>query len=95
MCPSSRDDIENPPAADGLCQTALPSTVAGKIVVLVDDVLYTGRTVVRAIEALVDFGAPGRCSGSPHRPGHRDLPIRADYIGKNLPTSSRRRWTSG
>ena len=84
-----RDDIEiRQPAEVG--ETALPFDVAGKIVVLVDDVLYTGRTVRAAIDALVDFGRPRAVQLAVliHR-GHRELPIRADYIGKNLPTSSR------
>ena len=84
-----RDDIEiRQPANVG--QTALPFDVAGKIVVLVDDVLYTGRTVRAAIDALVDFGRPRAVQLAVLIDrGHRELPIRADYIGKNLPTSSR------
>jgi pyrimidine operon attenuation protein/uracil phosphoribosyltransferase len=62
--------------------------LAGRTVVLVDDVLFTGRTVRAAIEALFDYGRPARvqlavlCDR-----GHRELPIRPDYVGKNLPTS--------
>ena len=84
-----RDDIEiRQPAEVG--ETALPFDVAGKIVVLVDDVLYTGRTVRAAIDALVDFGRPRAVQLAVLIDrGHRELPIRADYIGKNLPTSSR------
>ncbi len=64
--------------------------VSGKTVVLVDDVLFTGRTVRAAIDALVDFGRPKlvRLAVLVDR-GHRELPIRADFIGKNLPTSLR------
>jgi len=84
-----RDDIEiRQPVEVG--ETALPFDVAGKIVVLVDDVLYTGRTVRAAIEALVDFGRPRAVQLAVLIDrGHRELPIRADYIGKNLPTSHR------
>jgi len=84
-----RDDIQiRQPAEVG--ETALPFDVAGKIVVLVDDVLYTGRTVRAAIDALVDFGRPRAVQLAVLIDrGHRELPIRADYIGKNLPTSSR------
>jgi pyrimidine operon attenuation protein/uracil phosphoribosyltransferase len=84
-----RDDIEIRQPAD-VGQTALPFDVTGKIVVLVDDVLYTGRTVRAAIDALVDFGRPRAVQLAVLIDrGHRELPIRADYIGKNLPTSSR------
>jgi pyrimidine operon attenuation protein/uracil phosphoribosyltransferase len=66
--------------------------IAGRTVVLVDDVLYTGRTVRAAIDALFDYGRPQRvqlavlCDR-----GHRELPIRPDYVGKNLPTSREQR----
>ena len=68
--------------------TRLDFPLAGRTVVLVDDVLFTGRTVRAAIEALFDYGRPARiqlavlCDR-----GHRELPIRPDYVGKNLPTS--------
>ncbi len=68
--------------------TALDFPLEGKTCVLVDDVLYTGRTIRAAIEALFDYGRPARvqlavlCDR-----GHRELPIRPDYVGKNLPTS--------
>jgi len=84
-----RDDIKIRQPAD-VGQTTLPFDVTGKIVVLVDDVLYTGRTVRAAIEALVDFGRPRAVQLAVLIDrGHRELPIRADYIGKNLPTSHR------
>jgi pyrimidine operon attenuation protein/uracil phosphoribosyltransferase len=69
---------------------ALPFDVAGKMIVLVDDVLYTGRTVRAALDALVDLGRPAgiQLAVLVDR-GHRELPIRPDYVGKNLPTSSR------
>jgi pyrimidine operon attenuation protein / uracil phosphoribosyltransferase len=84
-----RDDIGiRQPAEVG--QTALPFDVEGQTVVLVDDVLYTGRTVRAAIDALVDFGRPRSVQLAVLIDrGHRELPIRADYIGKNLPTSHR------
>lgn len=68
--------------------TDFPFDVTDKTVVLVDDVLYTGRTVRAAIDALVDFGRPRlvRLAVLVDR-GHRELPIRADFIGKNIPTS--------
>lgn len=82
-----RDDVEirQPPA---IAPTDFPFDVTDKIVVLVDDVLYTGRTVRAAIDALMDFGRPRlvRLAVLVDR-GHRELPIRADFIGKNIPTS--------
>ncbi len=68
--------------------TALEFALEGKTVVLVDDVLYTGRTIRAAIEALFDYGRPDRIQLAVLVDrGHRELPIRPDYIGKNLPTS--------
>jgi pyrimidine operon attenuation protein/uracil phosphoribosyltransferase len=62
--------------------------VTGRTVVIVDDVLYTGRTVRAAIEALFDYGRPERVQLAVLADrGHRELPIRPDYVGKNLPTS--------
>ncbi|CAA9440732.1 MAG: Pyrimidine operon regulatory protein PyrR [uncultured Rubrobacteraceae bacterium] len=68
----------------------VPFDVAGKTIVLVDDVLYTGRTARAAIEALLDLGRPAaiRLAILVDR-GHRELPIRADHVGKNVPTSRR------
>ena len=68
--------------------TALPVDVQGRKVVLVDDVLYTGRTIRAAMDALIDFGRPRTVQllVLVDR-GHRELPIRADYVGKNVPTS--------
>ncbi|WP_210493385.1 bifunctional pyr operon transcriptional regulator/uracil phosphoribosyltransferase PyrR [Patulibacter sp. SYSU D01012] len=64
----------------------------GHSVVLVDDVLFTGRTIRAAIEALFDYGRPGRVQLAVLVDrGHRELPIRADYVGKNLPTSTAER----
>lgn len=71
-----------------ISQTDFPFDVEGKTVVLVDDVLFTGRTVRAAIDALVDFGRPKlvQLAVLIDR-GHRELPIRADFIGKNIPTA--------
>ena len=72
--------------------THLPFDVDGATVVLVDDVLYTGRTIRAAIEALFDFGRPAavQLAGLVDR-GPRELPIRPDYVGKNLPTAPHER----
>src|SRR5436189_602407 len=68
--------------------TALDFPLEGKTVVLIDDVLYTGRTIRAAIEALFDYGRPERIQLAVLVDrGHRELPIRPDYVGKNLPTS--------
>jgi pyrimidine operon attenuation protein/uracil phosphoribosyltransferase len=67
--------------------TSIPFPIEGLTVVLVDDVLYTGRTVRSAIDALLEFGRPARVQLAVLVDrGHRELPIRADYVGKNLPT---------
>ena len=70
--------------------TDIPFDISGKTIVLVDDVLFTGRTVRAALDALIDMGRPKmiQLAVLVDR-GHRELPIRADYIGKNVPTSSR------
>lgn len=85
-----RDDIGTraPGGQPVVHATRLDFDLEGRTVVLVDDVLFTGRTVRAAIEALFDYGRPARiqlavlCDR-----GHRELPIRPDYVGKNLPTS--------
>jgi pyrimidine operon attenuation protein/uracil phosphoribosyltransferase len=85
-----RDDLRLNPAR-ALGRTDLPpGGVDGKTVVLVDDVLYSGRTVRAALDALNDLGRPRsvQLAVLVDR-GHRELPIRADYVGKNLPTSQR------
>src|SRR5438034_4289945 len=72
--------------------TALDFPLQGKTVVLVDDVLYTGRTIRAAIDALLDYGRPARVQLAVLADrGHRELPIRPDYVGKNLPTSRHER----
>jgi pyrimidine operon attenuation protein/uracil phosphoribosyltransferase len=68
--------------------TSLDFPLEGKTCILVDDVLYTGRTIRAAIEALFDYGRPARVQLAVLVDrGHRELPIRPDYVGKNLPTS--------
>src|SRR6185436_10269509 len=68
--------------------TQLDFALEGRTVVLVDDVLYTGRTIRAAIDALFDYGRPARVQlATLADRGHRELPIRPDYVGKNLPTS--------
>ena len=69
--------------------TDMPVDITGKDVILVDDVLYTGRTIRAAIDNLVSLGRPARVSLAVLVDrGHRELPIRADYVGKNIPTSA-------
>ncbi|MGT2932531.1 bifunctional pyr operon transcriptional regulator/uracil phosphoribosyltransferase PyrR [Streptococcus catagoni] len=69
--------------------TLMPVDISGKEVILVDDVLYTGRTIRAAIDNLVSLGRPSRVSLAVLVDrGHRELPIRPDYVGKNIPTSA-------
>ena len=69
--------------------TVMPVDITGKDVILVDDVLYTGRTIRAAIDNVVSLGRPSRVSLAVLVDrGHRELPIRADYVGKNIPTSA-------
>ncbi|MGQ9510496.1 MAG: bifunctional pyr operon transcriptional regulator/uracil phosphoribosyltransferase PyrR [Thermaceae bacterium] len=83
-----RDDLTEIGLAPKVRETRIPFELNGKNVVLVDDVLYTGRTVRAALDALIDLGRPKRIylAVLVDR-GHRELPIRADFVGKNLPTS--------
>lgn len=83
-----RDDIDSRPRIE-LGPTEMPGDIDGATIVLVDDVLYTGRTIRAALDALADLGraAVVQLAVVVDR-GHRELPIRADYVGKNLPTSS-------
>lgn len=85
-----RDDLQLVAKQPILRKTDLPFDVDDKVVVLVDDVLYTGRTIRAAMDEIMDFGRPRaiRLAVLIDR-GHRELPIRADYVGKNVPTSSR------
>ena len=85
-----RDDLRMKPAR-ALERTEIPDEgVDGRLIVLVDDVLYSGRTIRAALDALNDIGRPRavQLAVLVDR-GHRELPIRADYVGKNLPTSQR------
>jgi pyrimidine operon attenuation protein / uracil phosphoribosyltransferase len=83
-----RDDLSMVAQQPVVKGTELPGGIDGKTIVLVDDVLYTGRTIRAAMDALVDFGRPQaiRLAVLVDR-GHRELPIRADHVGKNVPTS--------
>jgi pyrimidine operon attenuation protein/uracil phosphoribosyltransferase len=84
-----RDDFDSIRHQLVVRRTELPFDVTAKNIILVDDVLYTGRTVRAALDQLIDFGRPAsiQLMVLVDR-GHRELPIRADYVGKNLPTSS-------
>jgi pyrimidine operon attenuation protein / uracil phosphoribosyltransferase len=83
-----RDDVGSRPEAPVVHSSRLDFDVDGRTVVIVDDVLYTGRTVRAAIEALFDYGRPAKVQLAVLADrGHRELPIRPDYVGKNLPTA--------
>jgi len=84
-----RDDLDRRPLT-AVGPTEIPVNITGLTVVLVDDVLYTGRTARAALDALMDLGRPrGVQLAVLVDRGHRELPIRPDYVGKNLPTSRR------
>ena len=85
-----RDDLSETASAATVLDTHIDFDVTGKVVVLVDDVIFTGRTVRAALDALVALGRPAcvQLAVLIDR-GHRELPIRGDYIGKNIPTSHR------
>lgn len=82
-----RDDLRNRPHR-ALRPTNIPVDIDGAVVILVDDVLYSGRTIRAALDSLRDIGRPAaiQLAVLVDR-GHRELPIRADYVGKNIPTS--------
>ncbi len=85
-----RDDLSLVSSQPVLHRTELPVNITHKKVILVDDVLYTGRTVRAALDALMDLGRPDSIQLAVLIDrGHRELPIRADYVGKNVPTSKR------
>ena len=86
-----RDDLRQHPTRT-IGTTQLPVDVDGKVVVLVDDVLFSGRTIRAALDAISDLGRPRavQLAALVDR-GHRELPIRADFVGKNLPTSQHER----
>ena len=83
-----RDDVVSRPQAPVVHASHIDFDIADRTIVIVDDVLYTGRTVRAAIEALFDYGRPAKVQLAVLADrGHRELPIRPDYVGKNLPTS--------
>ena len=85
-----RDDINLHTTKIAVSKTDIPFDVEGKWIILVDDVLYTGRTIRASMEAVMDFGRPSiiQLAVLIDR-GHRELPIAANYVGKNIPTSNR------
>jgi pyrimidine operon attenuation protein/uracil phosphoribosyltransferase len=86
-----RDDLDRRPITR-VGTTHLPGSIDDRVVVLADDVLFTGRTVRAALDALADLGRPRRVELAVLVDrGHREVPIRADYVGKNLPTARRER----
>lgn len=85
-----RDDLSTVSHQPVVGATEIPVDINGKVAVLVDDVLFTGRTVRAAMDALIDFGRPRAIQlAVVVDRGHRELPIRADYVGKNVPTSKK------
>ena len=85
-----RDDINLHESQIQINSTELPFDITGKWVILVDEVLYTGRTVRAAMDALMDFGRPAAIQlATLIDRGHRELPIASDYVGKNVPTSQK------
>jgi pyrimidine operon attenuation protein/uracil phosphoribosyltransferase len=83
-----RDDLSSPNLRPVAKPNDIPAGIEGKAVVLVDDVLYTGRSIRAAMDALIDLGRPNsiQLAVLVDR-GHREMPIRADYVGKNIPSS--------
>ena len=83
-----RDDLSEVGPKPEVRETNIPFNLKGKVVILVDDVLFTGSTIRAALDALIDFGRPKviRLAVLVDR-GHRELPIKADYVGKNVPTA--------
>jgi len=83
-----RDDVTTRAGSPVVHATELEFAIEGRTIVIVDDVLFTGRTVRAAIEALFDYGRPARVQLAVLADrGHRELPVRPDYVGKNLPTA--------
>lgn len=83
-----RDDLTQIAAQPVVQATEIEFSIEGKKIILVDDVLFTGRTVRCALDALIDFGRPSRIQLAVLLDrGHRELPIKADYVGKNVPTA--------
>jgi pyrimidine operon attenuation protein/uracil phosphoribosyltransferase len=84
-----RDDVGTRPELPVVRASELPLPLEGRTVVIIDDVLYTGRTVRAAMDAISSFGRPARIQLAVLIDrGHRELPIRPDYVGKNLPTAT-------
>jgi pyrimidine operon attenuation protein/uracil phosphoribosyltransferase len=87
-----RDDFAIRPSSPVVLASHLDFPIDGRTIVIVDDVLYTGRTVRSAIDAIFDYGRPARVQLAVIVDrGHRELPIRPDYVGKNIPTSQDQR----
>jgi pyrimidine operon attenuation protein/uracil phosphoribosyltransferase len=85
-----RDDLSTVSHQPVVGASEIPVDIANKVVVLVDDVLFTGRTARAAMDALIDFGRPRAIQlAVVIDRGHRELPIRADFVGKNVPTSNK------
>lgn len=85
-----RDDLTEASEQPVVHATEIDFDIEGKNIILVDDVLYTGRTIRCALDALIDFGRPAMIQLAVLIDrGHRELPIRADYVGKNVPTSAK------
>ncbi|MFA6078212.1 MAG: bifunctional pyr operon transcriptional regulator/uracil phosphoribosyltransferase PyrR [Candidatus Omnitrophota bacterium] len=83
-----RDDLTQVAEQPVVHATEIDFSIDGKKIILVDDVLFTGRTIRCALDALIDFGRPSQIQLAVLIDrGHRELPIRADYVGKNVPTS--------
>ena len=84
-----RDDLDHQASCINVLPTVIPFDITGKTVILVDDVLFSGRTTRAALDALNDLGRPRRIQLAVLVDrGHRELPIKADFVGKNIPTSS-------
>ncbi len=85
-----RDDLSTRKSQPVPQATDIPFDISGRVMVLVDDVLFTGRTIRAALNSIMDYGRPTRIQLAVLVDrGHRELPIRADYVGKNLPTASK------
>jgi pyrimidine operon attenuation protein/uracil phosphoribosyltransferase len=83
-----RDDLPQMELRPRIQPTDMPTNIDGRQLVLVDDVLFTGRSIRAALDALTDFGRPASIQlAALIDRGHRELPIRADYVGKNIPTA--------
>ena len=83
-----RDDNPHPKSRAGIRHSDIPESTGGKSIVLVDDVLYTGRSIRAAMDALIDRGRPKSIQLAVLIDrGHREMPIRADYVGKNIPSA--------